>query len=120
MPDRAATAPGEAPPPHRERHLPCVDLEPGMILARPVKVCQRGVLSYSLGAGTVLTDNSIGQLLAHGAECACIVEADGRPESQRRAETERHMERLAAIFSHAEPTPATQALLAALQDYRRR
>jgi len=106
--------------PLRESYIPCVDLEPGMVLGRSISITARGLLSFSLGAGTCLTEDSIHQILAHHAECVCIATPDSRSPEQRAAEIAQQEMRLQEIFQHADDAPATQALLAALRHYRSR
>jgi hypothetical protein len=103
----------------RERHIASVNLQPGMVLARPVQISARGVLYLNLGAGSMLTEDGISQLLAHHSECVCILENDTRPVEEYEAEVAALLERLAHIFRGADDGAATQALRAALEAYRR-
>lgn len=120
-------APSTAPPTVREesgrrrdRYLPAFALTPGMVLAKPLVITERGIVVFSLPAGKMLTEALLRQLRAHHGEFACIETWDERPENQRQLEFDQAQGRLAEIFRHADrDSPAAGALHDLILAYRR-
>lgn len=104
----------------RERYIPAFDLTPGMVLAKPLMVAERGVVSFNLRAGETLSEPLIRQLLARRAEMVCIEAKDPRSEDERQAEIAQAEKRLEQIFQGAQPhSPTTRMLYELLLGYRR-
>ncbi|HJW03649.1 MAG TPA: hypothetical protein VJ548_10240 [Azospira sp.] len=126
--DVSASAPPATAPPagqagngrRRDRYLPAFALIPGMVLAKPLVITERGIVTFSLPAGKMLTEALLRQLRAHHGEFACIENWDERPESQRQLEADQAQGRLAEIFRHADrDSPAAGALHDLILAYRR-
>jgi hypothetical protein len=104
---------------NRLRYLPLAGLKPGMVLAKPLMVVDRGMLSEGLAAGHVLTQDSLAKLASRHAELACVHMADLRSTEQRREQLARAQARLAEIFREADMQHApTLMLYRALLDFR--
>ena len=87
----------ESPPAHRWRVVE--QLQPGMILARPIVVAENDVLVMKLAEGSELTESSIAQMYARGVECAAIVVGDAADgEAPVDIAEDAYRERLQAIF----------------------
>ena len=105
--------------PERLRYLPLFELEPGMVLGRPLVLSERGQAVFRLAAGQVLSEANLSQLRARHAEYACICEEDPRDESLRCQQRAAQEARLAAIFRNADLNhPETRAFYEAVLTYR--
>lgn len=103
----------------RTRHLAPQDLQPGMALAQALTLVEHGIVTYSLPAGHVLTQENLHQLASHHAVCVRVEQQDTRTDTQREADTARQVGRLKMIFRHADlDAPESQALLQALLAHR--
>lgn len=90
-----------------------------MVLAKPLMVVDRGMLSEGLPAGHVLTQDSLAKLATRHAEMACVQWADPRTTEQKREQLAREQARLAEIFREANLQHApTLMLYRALLDFR--
>jgi len=78
--------------------LPVEELRPGMILARPVsgRIGQR--LTLWLPVGTLITENTIAQLINKGIECVAVIDDDPPTEEQYVKLLEAAQARLRTIF----------------------
>lgn len=104
----------------RQQYLPASALIPGMVLAKPLVVAERGRVVLRIPAGHILTEAGIEQMLAHHAEYACIERVDNRPEAEREAEIAQEDARLRQIFRFANlDAPHTYAFFNALLNYRK-
>ena len=121
LPAAGPTADQEKSGRRRECYLPAFALTPGSVLAKPLVITERGIVSFSLPAGKMLTEALIHQLRAHHGELACIETWDERTESQRQLEADQAQRRLGEIFRHADQgCPAAGALYDLILAYRRR
>lgn len=103
----------------RTRHLAPHDLQPGMVLAQALTLVEHGIVTYTLPAGHVLTQENQQQLASHHAVCVQIEQEDTRTETQREADALRQAGRLKMIFRHADlGAPENQALVQALLAHR--
>jgi hypothetical protein len=103
----------------RRSYLPLFSVEPGMALAKPVVVTERGRAVLSLPAGHLLTDANIAQLRAHHAQYVCVDEEDTRSHIVREQQMVIQEARLAAIFHNANlDHPETRAFYEAVRAYR--
>lgn len=85
----------------RNKYIPLYEAEPGMILGAPVRLIRQGQLVLSFSKGQELTQASIEQLMAHGAESLPILTPDHRTPEQKRADQEAALQRVNAIFDGA-------------------
>ena len=105
----------------RYRYLPPSALSPGMILGKPLQVVERGRVCLRMQDGHEITESCITQLLAHHAECVCIVEEESRSKEERQAEWQKQEARMAQIFRFADlDNPQVRAFYDALLHYRKR
>ena len=88
------------------------ELQPGMVLARPLLAQRGGQVVLRIASGSQLTADSIGQLELHGVECAAIQEPLP-DESCLQVARARHQARLAEIFGPA-PADSCRELLETL------
>jgi hypothetical protein len=103
----------------RTRYLALSDLAPGMVLAQPLTQVEHEVVTYTLPAGHVLTDENLHQLASHHAVGALVLQEIDRSDAQHLAHIQRQSARLQMIFRHADLTvPQTQALVAVLLAHR--
>lgn len=103
----------------RTRHLAPQDLQPGMVLAQALTLVEHGIVTYTLPAGHVLTQENQQQLASHHAVCVQVEQEDQRTEAQREADALRQAGRLKMIFRHADlGAPESQALIQALLVHR--
>lgn len=91
--------------------LPVLLLEPGMVVARPVVGTTSARATLLLGIGTILSTDTIAQLINRGVECVAIAKEEDAPQSE--AALTQYRDRLNAIFG-PEPDPACQKLRDAL------
>lgn len=90
-----------APQPRGYCWKPTVNLEPGMVIARPVYGGQGNQLTIHLAVGSAITASTIAQLINKGVECVAVVE-DAPPDAAAYARlAERHEARLREIFGAA-------------------
>jgi hypothetical protein len=87
------------------------EAEPGMVLAGPTRINEHGFLTFSLPVGHVLTDASLRQLAAHGAECLFVTEQDPRSDEQVATDAARAAHRVMEIFSGADLSDPVMAAL---------
>jgi hypothetical protein len=105
--------------PIRQSYLPLFAVKPGMTLAKPIVVTERGRAALSLPAGNALTESNIAQLRAHHAQYACISEEDPRSNVVREQQIAVQAARLAAIFHNADlENPELRAFYDAVCAYR--
>ncbi|MEI7841768.1 MAG: hypothetical protein WCI39_01950 [Gallionellaceae bacterium] len=93
----------------RPRYLPLFEVEPGMVLGAPVRVINHGYLSLSLPIGHELNDDSLHQLVAHGAQALFVLEADSRPDEQIAVDAAAAAKRVMKIFEGADLSNPTMA-----------
>ena len=79
-----------------------MELNPGMVLAKPVSASSGGYATMSLSAGGMLTEETIAQLVVKGIECVAVVNTDPVSASQYAQAVHSYEARLHQIF---EPTP---------------
>lgn len=104
----------------RRRYLPLTELQPDMVLARPLVLSERGRVTLRLPAGHVLTETSLAQLEAHHAEYACIDAEDSRTVAEKEEAWQKEEERLAQIFRFADLNqPEIRTFYNALLVYRK-
>lgn len=103
----------------RTRYLATPDLAPGMVLARPLTLVEHEVVTYSLPADHVLTEENLHQLASHHSVGALVLQEIDRTDAQHLAHIQRQSGRLQMIFRHADVSvPQTQTLVAALLAHR--
>ncbi|MEW5903608.1 MAG: hypothetical protein AB1722_04595 [Pseudomonadota bacterium] len=101
------------------RYIPLFEAQAGMRLAAPIQLIRHGRLTLSFAAGHELTQGSIEQLIAHGAEYIAIHQPDLRTPEQKKADREAAMQRVNAIFAGAPlQDPTLGALYTQLLLYR--
>jgi hypothetical protein len=66
----------------RRHYIPVADAQVGMTLAERTNIVERGFLNMTLPAGHALTQENLGQLLAHHAEFIYIEQMDPRSDEQ--------------------------------------
>lgn len=93
--------------------LPTLDVEPGMVLARPVVGGSGMRVSIQLATGSALTASTIAQLINKGVECVAVVQQDAPDPEVFAANVRRHEDRLHEIFGPA-PNEHCRPLLDAL------
>ena len=96
------TQPPQVPAPRGYSWLATMDLEPGMIIARPVVGTTGSRITMHLAIGSAITADTIAQLMNKGVECVAVMDdADMPPEIPDDAVV-RYETRLREIF---EPVP---------------
>ncbi|MCG2576874.1 hypothetical protein LZ012_07690 [Dechloromonas sp. XY25] len=90
-----------------------MDLEPGMVLARPVFGRSGQQLSMHLAVGSSITASTISQLITKGVECVAVARQAPADEAGRAEAVARYESRLHEIFG-ADPDENCGPLLAAL------
>jgi hypothetical protein len=93
--------------------IPTADLEPGMVIARPVQGGHGNQVTLRIAVGSSLTSNTIAQLVNKGVECVAVCRDAPPDEAVRAAALRRHEQRLAEIFG-VQPSDACRPLLEAL------
>ena len=94
--------PPQVPTPRGYSWLATMDLEPGMIIARPVVGTTGSRITMHLAIGSAITADTIAQLMNKGVECVAVMDdADVPPEILADAVV-RFETRLREIF---EPVP---------------
>lgn len=91
------------------------ELQPGMVLARPIVGAQGSRATLLIGAGGTLTEATIAQLVMRGIECAAVLEPVAVPLEVLAAERSAYQARLQQIFG-SQPDPSCQSLYTALLD----
>ena len=75
-----STSENDSDKPRVARLRPCwrltIELKEGMVLAKPVVASSGGYATMSLGAGGVLTEETIAQLMVKGIECVAVTNTD--------------------------------------------
>ncbi|MCL2076610.1 MAG: hypothetical protein FWH15_09305 [Betaproteobacteria bacterium] len=103
----------------RHRFLPLSMAAPDMVLARPVRLTDRGRVVLNFPAQHSLTRNNISQLRAHHAQYVCVQEEDFRGHLARERFEMDQIERLQKIFRHTNlGDPDTRAFFDAALAYR--
>lgn len=108
-----SAATDQAPPSRNYCWIPTMDLEPGMITARPVFGRMGKQLAIHLAIGTPITASTISQLLNKGVECIAVESQAPIDEAMHAEAVARYEARLREIFG-PEPDAHCAPLLAAL------
>ena len=95
----------------RQRYLPLIEAEAGMVLGTPVHFGRQGQHRYSLPAGHTLTIDNLRQLAAHHAEFIYIAEPDTRSDIEVAEDAARAARRVMEIFNGADLADPTMAAL---------
>lgn len=95
----------------RTRYIPITDVQPGMLLAEPVRLVSGGYLRFSLPAGNPLTEDNIDQLLRLRAEFIAIAQADTRSDEEVAVDSAMAARRVMEIFTGADLADAHVAAL---------
>ncbi len=90
-----------------------MDLEPGMVLTRPVFGRSGQQLSMHLAVGSSITASTISQLITKGVECVAVIRQGSADEACRVEEVAQYESRLHEIFG-PNPDENCAPLLAAL------
>ena len=90
-----------------------LELQAGMVIAKPVSAASGGYATMSLSAGGTITEETIAQMMVKGIECVAVFNTDPPAVPEYARATEQYAARLRQIFG-PEPTPNCQALLDAL------
>ena len=101
-----------AVPPERYRWLPTFELQPGMVLARPVWGQRGDHAVMSLAVGSQISAATIAQMVVNGVPCAAVWDSTLPPVEA--AETAQFLRRLDEIFG-PEPSAECQELYALLR-----
>ena len=82
------------------RWLPIMDIEPGMVTARPIIAGGENQVAIRIGVGNTITASTIAQLINRGVECIAIAaDSSGLPDEADYAEQVKKYEaRLSEIF----------------------
>ncbi len=106
---------------YRLRYLPLPDIAAGMVLGAPLTLTEKGVISFSLPVGHVLTESNLQQMRVRRAEFVCVQEADQRSDVERADAWAQAEERLQRIFRAADlRQPALAGLYEAVRAFRRK
>jgi len=115
----APASPNDDPPsapPARQRTYnwrATMDLEPGMVIARPVVGITGSRATMHLAVGSMITADTLAQLINKGVECVAVAD-DHPPDPQAYAEVvARYQARLREIFE-PEPDASCRPLFDAL------
>lgn len=82
----------------RQRYLPLDELQPGMVLAKPILLSKRGVVTLKLQNGVRLDRTLLDQLAAHQAEYACVEIEEHQNARAHETYALTHEERLQYLF----------------------
>lgn len=105
--------PAAKPAPRGYSWRATMDLEPGMVIARPVVGTVGSRATMHLAIGSVITADTLSQLVNKGVECVAVMD-DHPPDAEAYADIVlRYQARLREIFE-AEPDPSCRPLLDAL------
>lgn len=103
----------------RQRYIPIVEAEAGMVLFSDANAVAGGSEHYSLPAGHSLTEDNLHQLRAHKVEYIYISEPDTRTDAEIALDTATVAGRVLRIFHGADLTdPVTAALFDQVLGYR--
>lgn len=80
------------------RWLTIEEAEAGMVLARPLFATQQGRLALTLAAGTILSADTLLQLIAHSVECVGVQEHVVESTEMKALRRSIHQQRLEEIF----------------------
>ncbi|HRK38783.1 MAG TPA: hypothetical protein PK347_10365 [Burkholderiaceae bacterium] len=95
----------------RQRFIPVEEACVGMVLGVAANAVERGLLSLTLPASHVLTEASLGQLVAHHAEFIQIEYPDQRTDEAVADDVAVAARRVLEIFEDADLTEPTLAAL---------
>lgn len=105
---------------YRLRYLPLPDIAAGMVLGAPLTLAEKGVISFSLPVGHVLTESNLQQMRVRQAEFVCVQEDDQRSDAERADAWAQAEARLQRIFRAADlRQPALAGLYDAVRAFRR-
>jgi hypothetical protein len=82
------------------RWIPTMDIEPGMVTARPIITGRENQVAIRIGVGSTITASTIAQLINKGVECIAI-EADSSgllDEAEYAGQVKKYEVRLGEIF----------------------
>lgn len=100
-------------PPRGYCWIPTMELEPGMVIARPV-FGGRGIqLTIHLAIGSTITANTIDQLINKGVECVAVLQSSPPDEAAYANIVSQYESRLHEIFG-PDPDENCRPLLDAL------
>lgn len=95
----------------RQRFVPILEAQAGMLLSTPCNIVEHGYLSLSLPAGHTLTQENLSQLVAHHADYICITQDDTRSDEQVAVDAALSARRVMQIFDGADLTDPNMAAL---------
>lgn len=105
---------------YRLRYLPLPEIAAGMVLGAPLILAEKGVISFSLPVGHVLTESNLQQMKVRQAEFVCVQEVDQRSDAERADAWAQAEARLQRIFRAADlRQPALAGLYEAVRAFRR-
>lgn len=104
---------------YRLHYLPLPDIAPGMVLGAPLILTEKGVISFSLPLGHVLTASNLQQMKVRQAEFVCVQEVDSRSDAECAAARAQAEARLQRLFRAADlRQPAVASLYEAVRAFR--
>jgi hypothetical protein len=82
------------------RWVPTMDIEPGMVTARPIIAGGENQVAFRIGVSSTITASTIAQLINKGVECIAIAaESSSLPDDADYAEqVKKYQARLTEIF----------------------
>jgi len=95
----------------RQRFVPILEAQAGMLLSTPCNIVEHGYLSLSLPAGHALTQENLSQLAAHHADYIYITQDDTRSDEQVAVDAALSARRVMQIFDGADLTDPNMAAL---------
>jgi hypothetical protein len=95
----------------RQRYIPIIEAEGGMVLRAAANAVSGGALSFSLPAGHVLTEDNLHQLNAHRVEFIFVTEPDLRTDQEVAADAALVARQVMRIFAGADLSDSTMAEL---------
>lgn len=95
----------------RQRFVPILEAQAGMLLSTPCNIVEHGYLSLSLPAGHTLTQENLSQLVAHHADYIYITQDDTRSDEQVAVDAALSARRVMQIFDGADLTDPNMAAL---------
>lgn len=83
------------------RWVPTMDIEPGMVTARPIIAGGENRVAIRIGVGSTITASTIAQLINKGVECIAIVAESSslQDEADYAEQAKKYEARLSEIFS---------------------
>ncbi|MBI5922932.1 MAG: hypothetical protein HY847_14965 [Betaproteobacteria bacterium] len=93
-----------------------MDLEPGMIIARPVTGTTGSRVTMHLAIGSSITADTIAQLINKGVECVAVMDGTSLPPEIHASTVTRYETRLREIFAPV-PDSSCRPLFDALIKY---